>query len=70
MNLFALTLKMKQMEISVSALSKLTGIGKQSLYNKMNGKTAFTQGDIVKLVDVLHLDREAIRFIFFADEVS
>lgn len=62
--------ELKKRGISVAELAKMTEIGQMSLYNKINGKTSFTQKDMGKIARELHLGNEEIMNIFFGDEVS
>lgn len=41
------------------------GISRESLYNKLNGKTEFTAGEIRGIADALSLNFSTIQEIFF-----
>lgn len=56
--------------LTVPRLAEMIGLNKKTMYTRMQGKTAFRQPEIVKIAEVLHLNREKILSIFFADVVS
>ena len=47
------------------ALAKAIGINASSLYRKITGQTDFYRYEIVKIAEVLHLDDDTMRRIFF-----
>lgn len=49
--------KIKDSGMTVTAVSKKSGILRETLYNRMNGKGEFTASEIVALTDVLDLTR-------------
>lgn len=56
--------------ITIVALAQKTNILRNTLYNKLSGKTEFTASEIENLSDVLHLDSEGREAIFFAKKVE
>ena len=51
--------------IKYQYLAKELGISRESLYNKVNGKTEFTAGEIRSIAKTLALDFLTIQTIFF-----
>ena len=51
--------------LTAEALSKKLGINIVTLYRKMNGETDFYRNEIVKIAEILHLNKKAICRIFF-----
>lgn len=60
----------EQSGIKVTALCDRTGITRQTLYNKLNGKGNFTVPEITALTQELHLTATQRNEIFFASEVA
>lgn len=56
--------KIKDSGMTVTAISKKSGILRETLYNRMNRKGEFTASEIVALTDVLVLTREERDEIF------
>ncbi len=46
------------------------GISKTSLYRKLNGKSEFTRSEIVRLINILDIEKNNAIEIFFDDIVS
>ncbi len=61
---------MKKRGISLSALSKKTGILRLILIIKIAGLAEFSAGEIVKISKALFLTDEEMRKIFFEEKVS
>lgn len=53
--------------LSIPKLAKLTNIGKKRLYSRFSGETEFTQSEITKIAEVLHLNEDKMLRIFFAN---
>ena len=60
--------EMKKKGISQADLCKQIGMSRSAFYRKCCGLSEFTQGEIQRIVDALHLDSPVE--IFFAKEVS
>lgn len=56
--------------ITIVALANKTNILRNTLYNKLSGKTEFTASEIESISDVLHLDSSDREAIFFAKVVE
>lgn len=56
--------------ITIVALANKTNILRNTLYNKLSGKTEFTASEIESISDVLHLDSSDREAIFFAKAVE
>lgn len=56
--------------MTMVAISKKTGILRETMYNRFNGKGEFTASEIKALSDVLQLDVEKREEIFFSDVVE
>lgn len=56
--------------VSPEHLMATVGISKSAYYRKMNGTSEFTQSEISKIAQMLHLDEKELCRIFFADEVA
>ncbi len=54
--------------IGKSQMCEELGISRSAFYRKCNGKSEFTQGEIEKIVSILHLKTPV--GIFFKEEVS
>ena len=52
------------------AFREQIGISKTAMSNKMTGKTAFSQKDIVKWCDLLSIDPHDIAKYFFVNEFN
>lgn len=52
--------------MTIVAISKKTGIKRETLYNKLSGKSEFTASEMVALSNVLQLGMEDRDRIFFA----
>ena len=56
--------------ITVTAVCHKSGILRETLYNRFNGKGEFSASEITKLCNVLRLSKEDREAIFFAQEVE
>ena len=65
-------LKQKILEsgLKVTFIAKECGLSPQGFYNKRDGKTEFTQSEIIGLKKLLKLTSEEVEEIFFTIEVD
>ena len=56
--------------LTIPKLAEAIGIGKKALYEKLSGKTAFTQREISRISKTLNLNERRMCEIFFAEIVS
>ena len=56
----------KNSGISMAFIAKKTGITRETLYNRLDGRGEFKASEIYKLSQVLHLTSEERDEIFFA----
>lgn len=56
--------------MTIPTLADKIGIGKNALYRKLCGKTAFTQREIANIAVFLNLNTERMVSIFFSEIVS
>lgn len=56
--------------MTVTSISKKSGILRETLYNRMKGRGEFTASEIVALTRTLRLTNEERDRIFFAPEVE
>jgi ACT domain-containing protein len=68
MDKYRLEYEMKKNSITASEMCKKLGISRSAFYRKCNGHSEFTQSEIQKMVDILHLSTPV--GIFFAERVS
>lgn len=52
---------------NVSGISNILGISKSALYRKLKGQSEFTRTEIVKLVNLLEIEKEKAYEIFFTN---
>ena len=68
------TVKLKQIllekGITIRELSALTGIKVQTLSNKINNVTEFTQSELVAIQNALNLSNKQMREIFLVEKVD
>ena len=67
--------KLLRMKIAASGLkmnyiAEQLGLSRAGLCNKISGKTQFVAGEIKKLCELLNIDLDEMREIFFACEVD
>lgn len=65
MNKNLLRAKMYEAGTSVSDLCKKCNISKATFYRKISGVSEFTQHEIATCIELLHLDMDTTRRIFF-----
>ena len=65
MNRNLLRAKMLESGVDVETICEVCGISYPSFYRKLNGSSEFTQHEIGKIIELLHLDMETARRIFF-----
>lgn len=65
MNRNLLRAKMLESGVDVKTICEVCGISYPSFYRKLNGRSEFTQNEIGKIIELLHLDMETARRIFF-----
>ena len=70
MNANKLMARLVLSEVTKADLIKSLGISTSCFYNKMNGKSSFTQKEISIISKVLSLSQDEIIDIFFEDVVS
>jgi DNA-binding XRE family transcriptional regulator len=58
--------EMARAGMTYETLAKAIDINPSSLYRKINGQTDFYRYEIVKITEILHLDDDTMRRIFFA----
>lgn len=56
--------------VTMVALAKNSGIKRETLYNRLDGKGEFTAPEIVGLTKALRLSKTERESIFFANEVA
>ena len=62
--------KISESGMTMVAISKKTGILRETLYNRLNGKGEFNASEMVALSRVLNLTNSERDAIFFACEVE
>lgn len=65
MNRNLLKAKMLESGVDVKTICEVCGISYTSFYRKLKGSSEFTQHEIGKIIELLHLDMETARRIFF-----
>lgn len=70
MNINKLLAKLVEKGYTKNNLANALGISMSCLYNKLNGKTSFTQHEISIISKMLSLSQDEIIAIFFEDVVS
>lgn len=70
MNTRALKAQMALHGLTAQALCEQIGMNPSSFYRKISEKVEFTQGEISAIAKALHMDKDTICAVFFADEVS
>lgn len=68
MDRYKLEYEIKSKGVTIEKLCKDLNISRSAFYRKCNGKSEFTQSEIQKIIDYLHIDSPM--GIFFADKVS
>lgn len=62
--------KIEESGMTMVAIARKTGIKRETLYNKLSGKSEFTASEIVAMSKVLRLSVEEREAIFFAAMVE
>ena len=65
MNGKLLKAKMLETDVDVKTICEVCGISYPTFYRKLKGASEFTQHEIGKIIELLHLDMETARRIFF-----
>lgn len=65
-NLKKLNETIKESGITMTALSRKSGVSRQTLYNRLDGVGEFTASEIVGVTAALRLSQEERESIFFA----
>lgn len=65
-----LIILMRKLRFTSSAISRETGISRQSLWKKLSGKVEFTASEIAKLVSLLGIKPEEIQKLFLEEELT
>ena len=65
-----LKLRIDDSGMTMVAISQKTGILRETLYNRLNGKGEFTASEIVALSKVLNLSASERAAIFFGEKVE
>lgn len=68
MDRIRLEYEMKRRNVSIADLCGMLGISRSAFYRKTHGISEFTQSEIQRIIDALHL--ESPMGIFFTAEVS
>ena len=53
--------------MTMTALARIIGISRESLYNKVDRRTEFTASEICRMSNALHLSNESRDAIFFGN---
>ena len=69
-NLKRLRTKIEDSGMTMVAISKKTGISRETLYNRLNGKGEVTASEMMALSETLHLSNNERDEIFFAAVVE
>lgn len=69
-NIELLKEKIDDSGMTMIAISKKSGILRETLYNRMNGKGEFTASEIVSLTKVLNLTRDERDEIFLHQKLN
>lgn len=67
-NTVALKDAINESGIKHTAIAEKAGVTRYTLYNKLNGSSDFTAREIKSIADTLHLTRDEVDRIFFAEE--
>ena len=62
--------KIEDSGMTMVAISRKTGIKRETLYNRLNGKGEFNASEMLAIARVLNLDNSERDDIFFAGEVE
>ena len=70
MNATELRVEMVRAGKSVEDISRELGVAPTTLYRKMDGKSDFGLSELKVIKKILNLDDDAVKRIFFADELN
>ena len=56
--------------VTTKALADALGCGMSTIYRRINGETAFTVPEVLRVKDLLDLDTPTMNEIFFAADLS
>ena len=62
--------KIKEIFNTQEAFANALGIARTSLYSKLNNNTEFTQMEMLKALELLHLEKNEIDVYFFTPKVQ
>lgn len=62
--------RIKESGMTMTSISRMSGILRETLYNRLNGVGDFTASEMMALSEVLHLSNDERDAIFFAKEVE
>lgn len=62
--------KIAERRTNVSELASKIGMDKATLYRRLSDSSAFTIGEVDKIVEILNLTRDEAVSIFFSHEVA
>ncbi len=62
--------KIKEVFGTQEAFATALGIGRTSLYSKLNNNTEFTQTEMLKSMELLHLEKSEVDSYFFTPKVQ
>ncbi len=69
-NIEALKEAINDSGMTMVAIANKTGILRETLYNRLDGRGEFKVSEIVSLSEVLHLDNHTRDYIFFNNKVE
>lgn len=70
MDITELKIEIMRKGYTIPSLAKTIGMSKKTLYAKLDGKSSFSQPEIVAIRKSLELTDDRLMEIFFAQEVS
>ena len=70
LNSFLLKEKIKESGMTIKAIAEKIGMTRETLYNKISGKSEFTASEIVALSEVLRLSKEDRDYIFLNKKLN
>lgn len=70
MDITELKIEMMRKGYTIPTLAQAIGMAKKTLYSKLDGKSAFSQPEIVAIRKSLDLSDQRLMEIFFTQEVS
>lgn len=70
MNVNVLKGKIVERGFTVESFCAAAGFNRSTFDRKVSGKNEFDLGEVRRIVQILHLNHEEMRSIFFADDVT